>query len=295
MSQKSLLSKLARKAWREPTRIFRLWLTLWRGRIRVWLKAWWAKEDFADCGNEFESHGVTVSILLPSRKRREMLIKGLKNIAKTCGDYHQQVEVLVRLDDDDAESIAAQNEFHAAAAPVNLKIIVGSRWEGYLSFEKFVNELSAAACGDFLLLYNDDAEFLSDNWPMFIEKWRSRLVVLKFNTVPDMTLNIFPAMHRKIFEILGHYSLDTHCDSWISEVAQRLFIEKVDLDVKVGHLRDTEDDVHDSTFQETSSAYAVTAKRFWTKLNLIDKDSIILAKHILRHGHSLKITQEQKT
>ena len=245
-------------------------------------------------GGEFLSHGISVSVLLPSRGRVEMLKKTLANIAESCGDFHSQAEVLVRLDDDDADSLAARESLHAACAPVRLRVLVGSRGEGYYSFHNFVNELSAAARGDFLLLFNDDARFVSHGWPALFNKWRGALSVLRFRTGKAVGgLNLFPAVHRKIFEILGHFSLDTHCDTWMETVAHMAKMHYDEPDLEISHLRDTDDDTDDQTHAETSAAYATTLPRYRAKKNLRKKDAAQLKAHIMRYGRYLKIKTEE--
>ncbi len=244
-----------------------------------------------DFGNELVSHGIGVSLLLPSRGRVEMLKNTLQNIANTCENDPSKVEVLIRLDEDDDESLTARESFYAACSPVDLKIIVGPRGEGYRNFHVFVNELAAVARGDFLMLFNDDARFLSRNWPSAIQGWRNQLVVLRFNTCTSE--NIFPAAHRKIFEILGHYSLDTHSDSWIESVAGQLFMQRDEMSIEIDHIRGTEE-ARDQTYAETSAAYSITHPVFVKKKDLRKKDVLRLAGHIVKHGRSLNILKAKE-
>ena len=272
--KKNALSRIFGRHWRAPMRRLRLdvatRLSMLFGRI-------------PDCGNGFESHGVLVSVLIPSRGRIKMLQETLANVAQTCGENHAQVEVLVRLDDDDAESLAATDSFHLACAPVKLTIVVGPRGGGYETLHLFVNELAAAARGDFLLLFNDDARFVSRDWSLHIARWRNRLVVLRFDTGDEM-MNLFPAAHRKIFEILGHFSLDAHCDSWIEDVALAVDAQRHEAAVKISHLRDESEEARDQMFIETSAAYARTQPIFRSKKKLRVVDARRLRAHIIRHG-----------
>lgn len=249
-------------------------------------------ENVPDFDNELTSYGIAVSILLPSRGRVEMLKRTLRNIADTCGSDPSTVEILIRLDEDDDESIAAQESFHAACSPIDLKIIVGPRGEGYKNFHVFVNELAVVARGDFLMLFNDDARFLSRNWPLAILYWQNRLVILRFNT-PGFSENIFPAVHRKIFEILGHYSLDTHCDSWIESVAYELFMQRDEMSVEIDHFRGT-DEAMDQTYVETSTAYSITHPIFGKKKDLRKRDVLRLVDHIVKHGRSVKVLEAKE-
>ena len=90
-------------------------------------------------------------------------------------------------------------------------------------------------------------------------------------------------------EIVGHYSLDTHCDTWIAGVARKLGIEREVLEVEIDHFRES---VNDQTRAETSAAYAETHPAFIQKHKLRGKDIARLSAHIFRHGRALRIQEK---
>ena len=197
--KKSAASRLFNQLWRKPLRAVRRQLRF----LHFGLMSVFAPGRFPDCGGGFESSGVFVSILLPSRGRAEMLQKTLANISQTAGKDSARVEVLVWLDDDDAESQAAAESFHAACAPVALTVVTGPRRGGYKTLHLFINELAARARGDFLMLYNDDSRFVTNEWPRFFERWCAQLAVLRFNTPGFGNLNISPRRTAKLWRLSG--------------------------------------------------------------------------------------------
>lgn len=287
MPKRKFLSDAVWRYWRQPTRKLK-----WRLKVaRHHALARKRIDDFSDSGNEFVSEGIAASVLLPSRGRPDELRRTLKNIAETSGGG---VEVLVRLDDDDLDCLEAQESFHAACAPLPLKIVIGPRGGGYRDLHNFVNDLAAMARGDFLVLFNDDAIFDCSNWGAQIFKWRERLAVLKFKTITNehnVTINIFPAVHRKIFQILGHVSLLNHFDSWIEEVARTAGCHYDDLSVKTIHMHN---ESKDSNFSDARIVHAETNPEFHDEENvrLRKEDALCICAHIMRHGTMLNVVEK---
>ena len=60
----------------------------------------------------------------------------------------------------------------------NYQYIIGERYEGYFSLDKFVNELCEISQGDFFLLWNDDALMMNYNWDGVISLYESETVCL---------------------------------------------------------------------------------------------------------------------
>ena len=81
--------------------------------------------------------------------------------------------------------------------------------------------------------------------------------------------DIFPLVHRKIYEILGHFSLNAHNDTWIHWVAELAEIEKKDFRIKAFHDRfditgNNEDDIYEGGFG-AESGYAITHKLLFSE------------------------------
>jgi glycosyltransferase involved in cell wall biosynthesis len=150
---------------------------------------------------------VTVSVLVPSRQRPELLQRSIASLGD--GDF----EVLVALDEDDPR-LADYAGLGSA--------VVGPR-RGYGSLHGYYNELAARARGDWLLLWNDDCTMETENWIEVVRSHDGQMVVLNPRTNHDnwqIDMNVFPILPRKMVELMGHLSLSRHNDSWIEFVAR---------------------------------------------------------------------------
>ncbi len=97
----------------------------------------------------------TLSLLVPLRGnpgRRNRLWISLRATAP-------DVELVIRLDDDDPETLA-----WALTLEPEPIIVVGARLNGYASLPRFFNEMSAVATGDLLMCGNDDMTFATPGW-----------------------------------------------------------------------------------------------------------------------------------
>ena len=148
-----------------------------------------------------------ISVVLPSRERPELLEQSIASLGG--GDF----EVVIRVDDDDP-----RRDDYADLG----RVIVGPR-HGYGALQHYYNELGAHARGDWLFLWNDDSFMQTPDWIDIVRSYDGQMVVLNPNTNHanwEIDMNVFPIFPRKIFELLGHFSLNAHNDSWIEYVAR---------------------------------------------------------------------------
>lgn len=183
-----------------------------------------------------------ISILIPSRQRAKMLKTTIQSLGK--GDY----EVLVWVDDDDPEL----DDYMSLPATVFIKPRVG-----YVNFHLMVNFLAAHAKGSWLMLWNDDMRLNTPDWTDWLESYDSRQpLVLNFWDPANPRNNLAPAISRKMYKLMGHYSLNTHCDSWVQDIANQLGIQKPVWGIKTSHLRDI---LNDETKSHTQSVYPTSS------------------------------------
>jgi glycosyltransferase involved in cell wall biosynthesis len=148
-----------------------------------------------------------ISVLVPSRERPELLERSVDSLGQ--GEF----EVLVRVDEDDPC-------LDAYAGFPNL--VVGPR-HGYQGLHHYYNELAARARGDWLFLWNDDCVMETPDWIHVVRSRDGEMVVLNPNTNHDnweIDMNVFPILPRKMFELMGHFSLSRHNDTWVEFVAR---------------------------------------------------------------------------
>lgn len=183
---------------------------------------------------------------MPSRNRPEMAEESIQSLGE--GDF----EVLIFLDDDD-ENILQYKDM--AKKYKNVRIFVQPR-ETYYKFHKMINFLSAKAKGDWLLLWNDDA-FMQGEWIHNLEKSNhEKIYVVRFGDSGNR-LNLFPAISRKMYEVMGFYSMSPHCDSWVQDLSRDLGCELWFYDMQIEHRRDSHT-LRDETKHHTMEAYKVT-------------------------------------
>ena len=177
-----------------------------------------------------------VSFLVPSRKRFSNLLNTCNSIIDTATDV-SQVEIIIRFDSDDVDSISRITEL--PFDKVDIYIIIGERFRGYIDLNKYVNECCDISRGDMLFLFNDDTTMAQSGWDNILSEYRDNIVVLNPSTGNDDAkhINTFPIISRKIYETTGHFSLQAHNDTWVSEVGSRLGIEKVENRIVIFHDR----------------------------------------------------------
>lgn len=163
-----------------------------------------------------------VSVLIPSRGRPGLLKESIESLGE--GNY----EVSVAVDNDDPSLL----EYDP-----NQVTEVTDRF-GYAYLHEYYNLLAAKARGDWLLLWNDDAEMKGD-WLDKITADPDQPWVATFGEE-----KCFPLISRKLYEIIGHFSKGPANDTYLLGVGDRAGIRIKFDPVKIHHKRDY---VHDGT------------------------------------------------
>ena len=197
-----------------------------------------------------------ISILLPTRKRTEAVVKSIGSLLANAADT-SRIEILVAYDNDDEESreFFAETWFpYIGQCSATSKVFETERF-GYLRLYKYVNFLAEQAQGDWIMFWNDDALMLTENWDDEIVKHDGWFGLLR---MPCVTMNhpfaLFPIIPREWIDVFGRVSPVNHSDWWIYNVtapAGRL----LNLPVQVYHDRaDVTGNNNDETFREQSYA-----------------------------------------
>ena len=197
-----------------------------------------------------------ISILLPTRKRTEAVVKSIGSLLANAADT-SRIEILVAYDNDDEESreFFAETWFpYIGQCSATSKVFETERF-GYLRLYKYVNFLAEQASGDWIMFWNDDALMLTENWDDEIVKHDGWFGLLR---MPCVTMNhpfaLFPIIPREWIDVFGRVSPVNHSDWWIYNVtapAGRL----LNLPVEVYHDRaDVTGNNNDETFREQSYA-----------------------------------------
>ena len=224
---------------------------------------------------------VLLSFLLPTRGRLNMLKESIQSLYDLAEDK-SRIEVLIAMDNDDTTFADTQQYINEHPNRENIKIFVYERY-GYKNLHMYINELCLHASGKYLVLWNDDARITSPTYDALFESYiasQDRLYVyqLKNNHFP----NIFPIIPKEWFEIMGHFSLNAHNDSWIEEIALALGVNK-QCGICAWHLRGV--DSGNSIYSEVDSDCKVSSPDFSSEVNKrlraedIEKLRIALYKH----------------
>jgi len=196
-----------------------------------------------------------ISILLPSRKRMDTLKKCINNLIDKADDP-RSLEILIRLDNDDIETIQRLGEL--PYDKIDIFIIIGNRFGGYADLHLYVNELCAISRGTFLFLYNDDATICTKGWDSIVKKHK----IVALNPIADVDgkkkYDLFPIVHRKIYETLGFFSRSPHNDSWMFELTKTAKLEKKLPELKIYHYRNK---MKDETHRERTSQLPISGKK----------------------------------
>lgn len=197
-----------------------------------------------------------ISILLPTRKRTEAVVKSIGSLLANAKDT-SRIEILIAYDDDDDESRQFFSETwypFLAQCEATTKVFETERF-GYLRLYKYVNFLAEQATGDWIMFWNDDALMLTENWDEEIVKNDGWFGLLR---MPCVTMNhpfaLFPIIPREWTEFFGQVSPVNHSDWWIYNVTVPAGRMR-NIPVQVYHDRaDVTGGNNDETFKEQSYA-----------------------------------------
>ncbi len=197
-----------------------------------------------------------ISILLPTRKRVDAVIKSVGSLLSTAHDP-ASIEILVAYDDDDQDS----REFFSTTWYPFLEQ-VGTQSQvyeterfGYLRLYKYVNFLGEKAQGDWIMFWNDDALMLTEHWDLHITRQEGFWGLLRMPCVTmDHPFALFPIIPKQWIDFFGRISPVNHSDWWIYNVTAPLNLVR-NIAVHVYHDRaDVTGGNNDQTFKEQSYA-----------------------------------------
>jgi hypothetical protein len=186
---------------------------------------------------------MTISILLPTRKRVKQLQKSVESLIH-CASSPTKLQFLFGVDDDDNETL----EFLKTSNYPNQSVLKFKRL-GYENLHVYNNSLCAYAQGTWIMFFNDDAIMNTKAWDEKIENVK-KFKLLRVKEQTNHPYSIFPIFPWDWFRCLDHISLHGQNDAWLSEIAYLLDIME-DIDIEITHDRaDITGNNNDSVFQE---------------------------------------------
>ncbi len=203
-------------------------------------------------------NGPLVSILLPTRGRPKDLVQSIDSLWSLAEDK-SHLEFILKVDDDDSETIHIAKKLESM---LPMKTIVSPKGLGFRSMHLWVNEMCSVANGEWVIIWNDDARMRTEGWDNKILRigidhpWIgiNDICVIEASTINRPFTNEFFFVRRKMFEILGHFSLSPHNDTWMYSITRFLDVNMVSK-IQVDHFSHL---MTDKTREESEGAYKTT-------------------------------------
>lgn len=192
-----------------------------------------------------------IAILLPTRGRTDALSRSLIGLLEKAADL-DSIQVLLGLDTDDAVGIEYfEKEIQPKLDSLGVAYTAMSfNPLGYHRLHDYVNTLAHSSSADWMFFWNDDAVMETQDWDLEIVKHTGEFKLLAVHTHNDHPYSIFPIVPRAWLDVIGHLSLHSMNDAWLSQNAYCVGIwERIE--VNVLHDRaDLTGNNRDATYQQ---------------------------------------------
>ena len=192
-----------------------------------------------------------IAILLPTRGRTDALNRSLIGLLEKAADL-DSIQVLLGLDTDDTVGIEYfEKEIQPKLDSLGVAYTAMSfNPLGYHRLHDYVNTLAHSSSADWMFFWNDDAVMETQDWDLEIVKHTGEFKLLAVHTHNDHPYSIFPIVPRAWLDVIGHLSLHSMNDAWLSQNAYCVDIwERIE--VNVLHDRaDLTGNNRDNTFKE---------------------------------------------
>jgi hypothetical protein len=174
-----------------------------------------------------------IAILLPTRGRTEALDRSLIGLLEQASDL-SSIQVLLGLDTDDTVGMAHfQDELQSKLDDLGVDYTaMAFRPMGYGRLNEYINELAKNSSADWMFFWNDDAVMETQGWDEKITEHTGEFKLLAVHTHHDHPYSIFPIVPRAWLDVVGHLSLHSMTDAWLSQIAYCVDIwERIEVDV----------------------------------------------------------------
>jgi hypothetical protein len=185
-----------------------------------------------------------VSFLLPTRNRKELCINSIRSIVENVQDK-TCFEIIFAFDQDDHE--ADRNEIiqYLHSLEIEYQYILCQR-QGYLRLHYYYNEMSKIARGEYTWVWNDDALMETKDWDVYVRHGCMIYPEAIWDFASSFPM-LFPMIPKRYLDVMHHYSLHPHPDTWVSDVFRILDIIKLNKAIRIKHYAHDEPDKIDYT------------------------------------------------
>jgi len=179
------------------------------------------------------SNEYKIAVILPTRGRTEALTRSLVGLLEKANNL-DHIQVLLGLDNDDAVGIEHFQDSLQPTLDTMGVAYTAMTFEplGYSRLNEYINTLSKESNADWIFFWNDDAIMESQDWDIEIDKHTGKFKLLAVHTHNDHPYSIFPIVPRAWLDLIGHLSLHSMTDAWLSQIAYMVDIwERIDVHV----------------------------------------------------------------
>ena len=178
-----------------------------------------------------------IAVLLPTRARTKQLSTSLLGLLEKADDL-DTIQVLLGMDNDDQVGLdyfqeVLQPELDRMGVHYTAMLFDPM---GYGRLHDYVNTLAKNSSADWMFFWNDDALMETQGWDTEINRYTGQFKLLAVHTHNDHPYSIFPIVPRAWLDVIGHLSLHSMNDAWLSQNAYCVDIYKR-IDVHVLHDR----------------------------------------------------------
>jgi hypothetical protein len=197
------------------------------------------------------SNDYKIAVILPTRGRTAALSRSLIGLLEKAKDL-DSIQVMLGLDTDDTVGL---DYFQTTLQPELDDLGVdytAMTFEpmGYGRLNEYINTLSKESSADWIFFWNDDAIMETEGWDTVINSYTGQFKLLAVHTHNDHPYSIFPIVPRAWLDLIGHLSLHSMTDAWLSQIAYLVDIWQR-IEVNVLHDRaDLTGNNADATFQQ---------------------------------------------
>jgi hypothetical protein len=179
------------------------------------------------------SNEYKIAVLLPTRGRGAALTRSLIGLLEKADDL-SSIQVLLGLDNDDTVGIEHfENKLQPTLDDMGVEYTAMTFDPlGYSRLHDYVNTLAKNSSADWMFFWNDDAIMETQGWDTEICKYTGQFKLLAVHTHNDHPYSIFPIVPRAWLDIIGHLSLHSMNDAWLSQNAYCVNIyERINVNV----------------------------------------------------------------
>jgi len=177
-----------------------------------------------------------ISVMAAVRSNLGAIENMIENIFQTSLNP-DNIEVLVRMDDDDPDGISLSQSsiFHK----YNVKLYIGFR-HGYTAMHKYYNELAPVSVGDIMFFWGDDISMITSGWDVVLHKHIGEIEILQnmiyYNSddglIEASNHYYSPVITRPLFDIIGSFAPGIVADSYYLLIGEMVGImSRVDVGV----------------------------------------------------------------